>query len=555
MLTALSLRHLALVEELRWELGSGLVAVTGETGAGKSMIVGGLKLVLGERADKGSIRTGEKECTVQAIFQLPDASGVNALLEEAGLPPCEDGQLLVRRVISQSGNRQFLNDAATTLATLRSLGGRLIDLHGPHDHQSLFSPERQLEMLDAYARASRERAAYQRAYTTWKEAQEAYESLRQREAAGLAELELLRHQGSEIEAAQLQPGEDQEIEERYRRVSNASRLLEAAAQATGLLSEHDDSLLNQLAELQRLCRDLEKLDPQTAELCGGLEGAALELRELDSSLRHYAEGLELDPAEESRLAERLDLLEGLKRKYGPALDDVMARGQALSAKLSQMENREESLAEREATLRSARAALEDQAAILSAKRRAAAPRLAKDIAGHLSELGFLKADFAVALVRRSQPGPQGAEDSEFHFAPNPGEPAKPLRQVASSGEISRVMLAVKSALAEQDETPLLVFDEIDANVGGEIAKAVGQKMAHLAARHQVIAITHFPQVAAAAQSHFVVRKLLIQDRAASALEPIAGEARIEELARMLGGASETSRALAQSLLTEAAPPA
>jgi DNA repair protein RecN (Recombination protein N) len=548
MLTLLKIRNLALVDELVWELGPGLIGVTGETGAGKSVIVGALKLVLGERADKALIRTGEDTCTVEAVFELRDASEINAVLAEGGLDACDDGSLIVRRVIGQSANRQFVNDSPVTLNLLKRLGEHLVDLHGPHDHQSLLSTERQLSMLDAYAGSDASLDAYRSAWRSWRDKVSELEDLRLAESASTQELDLLRHQVTEIDAAQLKPDEEDDIADRYRRASNSTRLVELSGAAAAALGADDGGVLSHLVEVQRLVRDLEKLDPSIRERTQGLENAVMELQELERSLADYAEDLDIDPAEASRLEERVNLFETLKRKYGGDLAAVLAQRDRAAARLDAVENRGERLEQLGAEAAALREATDKAGLSLSAKRKKAAPKLAKEISGQLKDLGFKQSSFELQVVSNKEPGSSGLEGIEFLFGPNPGEPLQPLRQIASSGEISRVMLAVKSALAEQDATPLMVFDEIDANVGGEIARAVGKKMAVLGARHQVVAITHFPQVAALAARHYVVEKEVAGGRTRSRLFPVSGEGRIAELVRMLGGGGESARAMAASLL-------
>jgi DNA repair protein RecN (Recombination protein N) len=319
-------------------------------------------------------------------------------------------------------------------------------------------------------------------------------------------------------------------------------------EALALLSG-DDALMDRLGHLQRASRDLEKLDPALRQTLDGLDKTVLEMQEIESSLMDYLEDLSTDPAELAHLEERINTLETLKRKYGPTLEDVISHREHVVQRLGSVENREEKICELQDEINSARKQVDTLGHKLSDARRKSAPRLAKDIARHLKELGFKQAAFDVRLIAHENPEMSGLEDIEFEFGPNPGEPMKPLRQIASSGEISRVMLSVKSALAEQDSTPLMVFDEIDANVGGEIARAVGEKMARLGDCHQVVAITHFPQVAALAALHFVVSKDVEDGRTCSRLLPVSGETRIDELVRMLGGGGEQVRAMAESLLT------
>ena len=548
MLTLLKIRNLALVDEVTWELDRGLISVTGETGAGKSVIVGALKLVLGERADKSLIRTGEESCTVEAVFSLSTAEEIQAILAENALDFSPGDDLIIRRVIGQSNTRQFINDSPVTLGLLKKLGEHLVDLHGPHDHQSLLSTDRQMAMLDAYANADLLVSQYRGQWQQWKQKVAEWEDLRNADAVSTRELELLRHQVDEINAANFQPDEETELMNRYRRANSAARLLENTTAAMALLAGEEDGILTRLGEMQRHIRDLEKLDPSIGERCTGLETAVVELQELESTLADYLDELEINPEEAAALEDRVNQLESLKRKYGGSIGNILLARDEASNRLDNIENRGEKLDLLQAQITELRSQLDAAANKLSSTRRKAAPKLAKEIAAQLKDLGFKQSAFEISLTALKDPSSHGMESTDFLFGPNPGEPLHPLRHVASSGEISRVMLAVKSALADQDATPLMVFDEIDANVGGEVAKAVGRKMAVLGARHQVIAITHFPQVAATAARHFVVEKEISHGRTRSRLYPVTGEARIHELVRMLGGGGESARAMAKSLL-------
>jgi DNA repair protein RecN (Recombination protein N) len=549
MLSLLKIRNLALVDELLWELGPGLIGVTGETGAGKSVIVGALKLVLGERADKSLIRSGEDSCTVEAVFDIASSTALNTILEDGGLAPCDDEPLIIRRVISTTTSRQFVNDSPVTLALLKKLGNELVDLHGPHDHQSLLSTDRQLSMLDAYGNTTQALATYCTAYRMWRNLSKQLDDLHHAESASDHELELLRHLVQEIDSANLQPSDDSELEDRWRRSTNASRLTESAAAAIHRISG-EDGILSRLSDLQKSARDLERLDPSLHAWSTPLATATVELEDLESTIQDYLDDLETDPEEATRLEERMNLVESLKRKYGPTLADIATRRDTAATRLDTLENRDSRIEELRVEFTKARVAVDAAAKFLTTQRRKTAPRLAKEISSQLKDLGFRQSSFEISLTPLPEPGPHGAEAVEFIFGPNPGEPMQPLRQIASSGEISRVMLAVKSALAEQDDTPLMVFDEIDANVGGEIAASVGRKMATLGRKHQVVAITHFPQVAASATHHFVVEKEVTAGRTRSRLFSVRGESRIDELVRMLGGGGEKARAMAAALLDE-----
>ncbi len=549
MLTTLSIKNLALVDALTWELGSGLVGVTGETGAGKSIIVGALKLVLGERADRDLIRTGEEACTVEAVFEPEQLTEINAALTQAGLDPCEGDQLIIKRVISTSGqNRQFINCAPATLSVLKTLGQYLVDLHGPHEHQSLNSRDRQLAMLDAAANAEAAVVAYQKSWKTWRSLVSALDELTRAENVSTAELDLLRFQVQEIDAAQLKTDEEEPLLNRYKLAGNSTRLAELSAAALGVLQDADDSILTKLGELRRTLREMERIDRSASEITAGFENAFVELEELERGLRDYNEGLEFDPRQITELEERINLLENLKRKYGGSIERALDHRDHAADRLTKIEGRSDELERLGKESAKAREALDAAGLTLGQLRRKAAPRLAKEVTRHLTDLGFNQSKFTVSLTPISQPSAHGLEEVDFMFAPNPGEPAKPLRVIASSGEMSRVMLAVKSALAKEDSIPLLVFDEIDANVGGEIAAAVGRKMAELGHSHQIISITHLPQVAALASCHYVVTKVVQKDRTFSQLTRVADAARVEEIARMLGGKAESARAHARSLL-------
>ena len=534
MLASLRIRNFALVESLAWEIPAGFVAITGETGAGKSILIGGLNLLLGERADKSSIRAGADECVIEAAAMLSAESSIHALLAEAGVEPCEDGQLLLKRVISAAGaGRQFVNGSPCTLALLRQAGDRLIDLHGPHDHQSLFSREAQTRLLDAFGGSEAALAEYRTARLEWLSLEReqadasAFAQAREREIA------LLEHQTSEIETAALKPDEEDELVARQRTAANASRLKELAAGAVQALSEAEDSAESRLVEAGRMVRELARMDPSQDALAARHGAMADELGEFARALASYGARIDADPRSLAEIETRLDLLQTLKRKYGASLAEVIAFGNEAAMRLAELRSQ----AERGATLDAEIAAAKKRAlaagAMVSKARAASAPKLAASARKHLADLGFLKAGFEIRLDA-IEPGPDGLETVEFVFAPNPGEPSQPLRSIASSGEISRVMLALKTTLAAQDEVPILVFDEIDANVGGEIAHAVAAKMREIGTCRQVLCITHLPQVASAAAAHFVVSKSVTGGRTISALAAVEGEKREGEIARMLG---------------------
>ncbi len=548
VLNLLRIKNLALVEELEWQMAPGFIAVTGETGAGKSIIIGALQLLLGERADKSLIRTGADLCTVEAVFSGDDLQKLNLRLIEAGVEACE-GDLIIRRTLSTSGaNRQFINGSPTTLAILKNLGDELVDLHGPHDHQSLLSRGKQLELLDSFAGAGGQLDQYHKHYRQLQTLTAEHATLDTAETAREQELDLLRHQINEITAANLVAGEEEEIESRYKLAANSKRLIELASAIVNKLSEADGSVLSQLAETQRSLRELEKIDNSISRFSSAHATAVVELSEIARSLSQYAEKLDLDQAQLAALEQRVSLFETLKRKYGGSIADVISFGERAAERMRKIEGRDAELERLIGEIEKVRGQMSRAGEALRKLRAKAAPKLSATIRKNLVDLGFRQSNFEVKLSALDEPHASGLDSVELLFCPNPGEPLKPLRGIASSGEISRLMLAIKSALAAHDAIPLLVFDEIDTNVGGEIAHAVGAKMRTLGRDHQVICITHLPQVAATASSHFVVTKDVMRGRTFSDLHEVSEKARREEIARMLGGKSESALQLASSLL-------
>ena len=554
VLNLLRIKNLALVEELEWQMNPGFIAVTGETGAGKSIIIGALQLLLGERADKSLIRTGADLCTVDAVFTGNDLQKLNLQLVEAGVEPCENDLIIKRSFSATGGTRQFINGSPTTLSILKNLGDDLVDLHGPHDHQSLLSPEKQLSLLDSFARAKERLDEYRKQYRQLQTLLTEHAALNTAETAREQELDLLRHQTNEIRSANLVAEEEQEIEQRYKLASSSKRLIELASAVANKLSEADDSVLSQLAETQRLLRELEKIDSSIAQFSSSHAATVVELSEIARALSTYAEKLDLDPEQLAALEQRVSLFETLKRKYGGSIADVIAFGERAAERMRKIEGRDAELERLAKEIENVRAQMNRAGEALRKLRVKAAPKLSDTIRRNLRDLGFRQSEFEAKLTALDEPRSNGFDSVELLFSPNPGEPLKPLRAIASSGEISRLMLAIKSAIAAHDAIPLLVFDEIDTNVGGEIAHAVGAKIQTLGRDHQVICITHLPQVAATASSHFVVTKEVVHGHTFSDLHEVSGKARREEIARMLGGRSESAVQLAATLLKGRAEP-
>ncbi len=553
MLTTLRIRNLALVADLTLELQPGFNAITGETGTGKSVILGAIQLVLGQRADRGAIRSGADTCSVEALFNVGALrEPIDLLLGEHGIEPCEAGALVLKRSFTTGGtNRQFINGSPTTLSTLAVLGSLLVDLHGPHEHQSLLQQSRQLAILDAFGGIGPRREAFAALHgrRALLEAEKA--ALVVDEQTYARQLDLLRFQAHEIRDARLQPGEEESLATEHLRSSNSARLLELSQGAAAALSDDEDALLTRLGTLGRVLHELVRIDPEAQPLMEQLEQAGSLLRDLQHDLSRYAGNVDLDPERLSQLQERLDRVQSLRRKYGTTVEEVIAFGERAQQELDALEGRDAELARIQSDLAHVDQEIMEAANTLTSERRRVAPKLAKAVVKELAALGFGQAGFEAAI--RPTPGHDspatagstGFDQGEFLFAPNPGEPARPLRAIASSGELARVMLALKTVLAAEDEVPVLVFDEVDANVGGETAHAVGEKMCRIARNHQVLCITHLAPVAAYAAAHYVVSKDVYAGRTESRIVLLDREGQVAELGRMLGGGAAAQRHAAE----------
>ena len=537
MLTRLSVRNLAIVESADVEFGGGLTVITGETGAGKSVLMGALELVLGARADASTVRDGAKEARIEAAFAVPGV--VDAFLAAAGLPLCEDGVLLVRRAISATGGgRVHVNDAATTVQTLRALGKLLVDVHGPNDHQSLLEEGFQRGVLDAYGRIDAK--DYTTAWTTLSDLRAKLAELQGDSTDVAEECERLRYAVEELDAAQLTPEDDDELPARHAAAAHAAEILDCANAATAALSEADDSAAAALVGAGARVREMARFHEAAGAWGETIERLTVEVQELAQEIADSASRLDADPEALQALDDRLSLVQRLKRKYAcPDVAALLALRDERARRLADLEGRGARLAALADEIAAAEAAVRAAGAKLTAARTKAAARLARAVTKELHGLGFLRAGFDVSLAPHA-PDATGCDAVDFLFAPNPGEAARPLREIASTGEIARVMLAVKTVVAEHDAIPVLVFDEIDSNIGGEVGRAVGEKLRAVARHHQVIAITHLPQSAVYGARHLAVAKAVSGGRTRSTIQPLEGEARVAEIARMLGGTSLTS---------------
>jgi len=544
MLTLLRVKNLALVEDAAVSFEPGLNIITGETGAGKSILIGALYLLLGERADSSAVRSGEAQCLVEATFRLADTGEIDPILADSGLDPCEDGVLILRRVVKAAGGGQaFVNDAPVTLAMLKRLGSLLVDLHGPHDHQSLFQPARQLDILDAYAKTESIHAPYAEAYGRW----QALLARREELAADVgdidAQIDLLAWRVKEIDEAAPVAGEEDQVRAEQQTAGHAQRILELGQQVVQAISEDEAAALNLLAPARKSLDELARLMPSAQDWPDELREHTDALAVLSAGIQRELADIDADPSRLEWLDSRLATYDRLKRKYGPTLEDILRTREDAHARLQDLQNRDRQKAEVEQAIAATAKELDRHGRALRKRRAAAAEKLAPAITAELRALGFEYGAFDVQVLPADTPTPSGIDRVEFGFAPNPGEPMRPLRAIASSGEISRVMLGIKVVLAEADRIPLLVFDEIDANVGGTTAHAVGRKLAQASRRHQVVAITHLPPVAACGDHHHAVRKSVENGRTTTRVVPLTGDERVEEIARMLGGRDATTVAL------------
>ena len=540
MIESLRVKNLAIVEDAAMTFGPGLNVITGETGAGKSILIGALGLLLGERADKTMVRTGEKGGSVEAVFHLSDPSGIDELLEEMGLDTLSGGILIIRRTVPVSGSgRVFINDSPSTVQALKKIGDLLVDLHGPHDHQSLLDPNFQLDLLDAFGRLKKERAGYESVYRGMIELEANRRALDGDEQAVARQIDLLRYQVQEIDEAGVGDIDEDILKQEHAESANAQRILELANGACEGLTGEEESVFNILASIRSAIAELSSLLPDGGAWEDEAEGIAIQIQELSDQIGRRAEMVEIDPERVGELEDRLSLLQKLKRKYGGSAEEILLFLHRSEKELEELETREERIAEVEVQLANQERLVRAAGKKLGQGRRKAAGKLAGAITGALRELGFPHGAFNVA-VHDCPPRFSGMDEVEFDFAPNAGEAPRPLRSIASSGEISRVMLASKAILADHDRIPVLVFDEIDANLGGEMGNSVGEKLMSVSRNHQVLCITHLPQVAVYGKSHLMVSKEVRSGRTVTGITEVSGESRVEEVARMLGGRGLTS---------------
>jgi len=552
MLLEIRVRNFAVIDAVATSFGPGLNVLTGETGAGKSMLLDAILLIRGARAQTDVIRTDTETATVEAVFEVAPRGPAAAVLEEAGLAP-EQGQLVIRRELARSGrHRAFVNDSPVTVGLLERLGDHLVEIHGQHEHQRLLEPARQLELLDRFADAEALRDRVGDLFAKHRTASAELERARAAERDRAQREDLLRLQVGELEAARLRVGEEEELRVERRRLQHAERLAAGLAEAAGLLNDDDGSAMSRLHRAARLLRDLGRLDPAFAAPADSVDGAGALVEDALAAVRELRESVTMAPGRLEAIDERLDALTRLKRKYGDTESAMLGFRDAAATELERLGRHEEILAEQERALSELAAELLGAAHELAKRRRDAAERLAGVTASELAQLGMDRARFEIALTRATpeEIGPRGLDRVEFRLSTNPGEDLRPLARIASGGELSRTMLALKAILARADRVPTMIFDEVDSGIGGRVAAVVAQKLAAAAEGRQVLCVTHLAPIAARAAHHVRVAKSVRGGRTRVSAEHVTGEARVEEIARMVAGdrVTETARGHARELL-------
>ena len=545
MLSELRIVNFALIEQLNLHFQSGFTVLTGETGAGKSLLIDAIALLVGGRASTDQIRSGEEEAQLEASFHLPDTHPLIRRLRSQDLIGLQESELILRRVLSRSGrHRVYVNGNLCPLRVLEELGGTLIDIHGQHEQQSLLASAKQVDALDAFGRLYELRGRYEQAYQSWRDLRAQLAEL-QSEVVDRARIEdMLRFQSQEIEQACLLPDEEEQLRNERQRLVHAHRLRELAHEVHGELQEDEQAVLTRLGRIGRALAELAQTDPAMGDCEQAATESAIQLKDLAGRLRDYAQQLEADPDRQALIEDRLELIQRLKKKYGGSIESVLALGRRVQEELQLLGSREERTAELAARLEEEARRLRTLAQQLSKKRMDAAKRMTTLVGAELAAVKMEQAVFQITVSSDESEeglGPVGRDRVEFLLSSNPGEPPRPLGRVASGGELSRIMLALKTVLAEMDQVPVLVFDEVDTGVGGAVAAAMGTRLRKLGSFHQVFCITHLPQVASQAEHHLLVEKGQESQRTSTSVRVLTGMGQEEEIARMLGGLTITKK--------------
>ena len=553
MLTQLRIKNVAIIESVTLPLHPGLNVLSGETGAGKSIIIGALGLLIGERASSDDVRTGADRASVEGAFDVGESPDVARALDAHGLD-AEGGVVVLKREVATTGRtRAWINGSPVNASVLGEIGRLLVTVHGQHDAHSLLDEESQRVMLDQFADASADAMRVAQAHAAVDEARAAVATLIRRRDDATRRADYLRHVADEIEGARLREGEEAALNEEATRLTHAEELQSLTAEINEVLDGGDESVARRVGHLQRQLSALQRIDPATAKLQPLFDAAFYAIEELAREVAAYAGSVEHDPSRLAGVEQRRDVIYRLLKKYGGTVGAVLETGRAARAELEALDTAAHDLAALEQAVRDRDVELTAAARVLTDKRQQAASRLGEAVAARLPELGMPDGRFAVRLTPRDAVGPTGGEDIEYRVSLNVGHDDRALARVASGGELARVMLALKTILAGIDKVPTLIFDEVDAGIGGAVGLMVADAMRRVGAKHQVFAITHLAQIASRAEHHVVVQKAAKGGITSADIEVVTGEARITELARMLGGDadSEVSRAHARELLAGA----
>ena len=558
MLRELHISNLALISDARVELDPGLNCFTGSTGAGKSLVIGALQILLGLRSANEMLRTGVEEARITGVFEIKNQRLLADIEKATDIKISDDGgELLITRRLHASGRSSVsLNGNPITLSMLKQLAEVLVDVHGQHDHQYLLKPSNQIEVLDQFADLWELRESYYQTYTQLLEARHRLQSLAANSELRKQQLELYRFQADEIDNAQLDADEYAKLESRASVLQHLEKLKKDATSTHEALYEAEGSVLERLRMIVATLSEMALLDGNVKQVFGSVRDATISLEEAAYDLSRYLDKLEIDPAELADVHERLNTINRVLNKYGNNIEDTLAHRKELAGKLADLEKDTGDLTAIEKELAPLQKKVVSTGKELSTRRRSASIRLAPMIEKQLAELGMEKAKFTIDIVSaaaESTPGPSGFDTIEFIVQTNPGITAQPLRKIASGGEMSRIMLALKGILAQNDRISVLVFDEIDANVGGRLGSIIGDKLRSLARHHQVLCITHLPQIASYADRHLTVRKSSNGNQTQTHVRQMLGDERITELAEMIGGQkiTDTTRAQARELLETA----
>ncbi len=557
MLRELRIENFAIIDRLELSFSAGLNILTGETGAGKSIIVDALELLLGARADLDQIRAGSDQAVVEAAISLPEKWILNKTLQAQDLLNPDEEALILRRVISRSGKGRILvNGHLVTLAILQEIGRALVDIHGQHDHQSLLYPDHQRELLDAYGKLLPLREQYACLYQEWRGLKTELESLERLQYEKGQRMEYFQYQVEEIRSAHLQPGEDTALEQDREVLVHSQKLSECAESAYQILYGSDPSVLEGFIKAGGHLKEIQAIDPRFTEALGLLETAQRQVKEVAERLRHYKSEIEHDPDRLQQIEERLYTIGKLKKKYGPTLEDVISQLSKLTEELFSLEHHEEKIEALKKAYHEKGEKVFELASQLTGLRTQAAKRFKTEMEKELKHLGMGQTELVVNIDRFNPPqadelGPHGVDRIDFWIASQLSEEPRPLNKVASGGELSRIMLAIKTILAEVDQIPVLIFDEVDAGVGGAVAEAVGRRLKSISKTHQVFCITHLAQIAMLADGHYRVEKTGEAGRTVTRVSKLDLSEKIQEIARMLGGKEITSITLqhAKELLT------